>query len=191
VYLHLRRICVVASLLALVLAAPSALAALQNAAPANKLGGYAGYELVATQLAPGIEQKRNAEKVLGQIEANIQKHVAPVVAAWNGKADASAPNKLRLEPVVISLHKPSGANRFWAGGLAGQAKITIKVRIIEVGTDKVIGEPEFYQHANAVAGAWTIGATDNLMLDRVAKLVAEYLVGNYEQPVGGKSGYED
>jgi hypothetical protein len=57
--------------------------------------------------------------------------------------------------------------------------------------EKVIGEPEFYQHANAVAGAWTIGATDNLMLDRVAKLVAEYLVGNYEQPVGGKSGYED
>lgn len=190
-YRHLRQSCLMASIAALVLAAPIVLAALQNAAPANKLSGYAGYELAPTQLAPGIEQKRNAEKVLGQIETNVQKHVAPVVSTWNSKADAAAPTKLRLEPIVISLHKPSRANRFWAGGLAGQARVTIKLRIVEVGTDKVVGEPEFYQHANANAGAWTVGATDNLMLDRVAKLIAEYLVGNYEQAVGGKSGYED
>jgi hypothetical protein len=79
-YRYSRQSCFIASIAALLLAAPFAFAALQNAAPANKLSGYAGYELMPTQLAPGIEQKRNAEKVLGQIEANVQKHVAPVIS---------------------------------------------------------------------------------------------------------------
>jgi hypothetical protein len=177
--------------LILLLSSPSLLlAAPENPPPANKLGGYAGYELAAMQLEPDLAAKKNADKVLAAVEANMQKHVTPLIVEWNGRGESNASSKLLIQPRIVSLHKPSGANRFFAGAFSGQSRIIIKVRIEEQGTQKLLAEPEFYQHANALAGAWTVGATDNLMLERVTKLIATYLKDNYEAAVGGKTGYE-
>jgi hypothetical protein len=162
-----------------------------NAPPANKLAGYAGYELAAVQMEADIAANKNADKVLARVNESMRKEVEPILIDWNAKAASAAnTNKLLLEPRIISLHKPSGANRFFAGAFSGQSRIVVKVRIVEQPSGKLIGEPEFYQHANAIAGAWTVGATDNKMLDRIATLVAGYLRGNYEQAVGSETGYE-
>jgi hypothetical protein len=66
----------------------------------------------------------------------------------------------------------------------------MKVRITEQPSGKVIGEPEFYRRANAMAGAWTFGAHDNAMLQKIAGLLANYLTANYSEAVGGETGFE-
>jgi len=168
-----------------------AFAAPQNPPPAKKFAGYAGYDLSAMQIDPELAEKKNADKVLAKVQASMHKHVQPLVDSWNGSADAAAADRLRIEPRIVSLHKPSGANRFFAGAFAGQSRIIVKVRIVEAQAGALIAEPEFYQHANALGGAWSIGATDNAMLERVTELIATYLRTNYDTPVGGATGYEN
>jgi hypothetical protein len=83
-----------------------------------------------------------------------------------------------------------GAVPAGVGIVQGDGKIVINVRIVEQPSGKVIATPEFYQRASAIAGAWTLGAHDNSMLQRVTALVANYLSGNYNEAVGGATGYE-
>jgi hypothetical protein len=160
----------------------------KNPPPANKLQGYAGYELKAVTLNPELAGKKNIDKVVARVEEHLKVKAGAVVSGWS--ADAANSQKLVIEPHIESLHKPSGANRFFAGAAAGNSRILLKVKITEQPSGKVIGEPEFYRHANAVAGAWTMGAHDNVMLEKVAALVAGYLSANYTEAVGGDTGFE-
>ncbi len=163
----------------------------KNPPPANKLQGYAGYEIKPVTLAPDMADKKNVEKVVAKVDENVQQSVAPILKEWNGSA-ASAANKQKvlIEPAIVSVHKPSGANRFFAGAMAGSSHIVMKVKITEQPSGKVIAEPEFYRRANAMAGAWTFGAHDNAMLQKIAGLLANYLTANYTEAVGGDTGYE-
>ena len=81
-------------------------------------------------------------------------------------------------------------SRFWVGAFAGEGYIVMRVRISEQPSGKVVAEPEFYRRANAMAGAWTMGAHDNAMLQRTAGLLANYLTENYTAAVGGQTGFE-
>jgi len=95
---------------------------------------------------------------------------------------------LVLEPRVVSLRFIGGAKRFWAGAFAGDSRVIIVVRIVEQPGDRVLGEPQFYQQANAMAGAWSFGAHDNTMLSRVVDLATNYCKANFDSAVGGPSG---
>jgi hypothetical protein len=165
--------------------------AAKNPAPANKLQGYAGYEIKPVTLAADEADKKNVDKVVAKVEENIQQSVGPILKDWNASA-ASATNKSKIliEPAIVSVHKPSGANRFFAGAMAGNSHIVMKVKITEQPSGKVIAEPEFYRRANAMAGAWTFGAHDNAMLQKIAGLLANYLTANYTEAVGGDTGWE-
>lgn len=166
------------------------LAAPQNPPPANKLGGYSGYELKPVTLAPDLSDKKHVEKVVAKVEESFQQSVAPIVKDWNASVHGGSVQKLVIEPRITLLHKPSGANRFFAGAFAGDGKIVVKMKITEQPSGKVIAEPEFYRRASAMVGAWTVGGHDNAMLQKVAGLAANYLSGNYKEAVGGETGYE-
>lgn len=163
----------------------------KNPPPTNKLQGYAGYEIKPVALAPDMAGKKNVDKVVAKVEENVQQSVTPILKEWNTSA-AAASNKstILIEPAIVSVHKPSGANRFFAGAMAGSGHVVMKVKITEQPSGKVIGEPEFYRRANAMAGAWTFGAHDNAMLQKIAGLLANYLTSNYTEAVGGDTGYE-
>lgn len=175
---------------ALLAAAPATHAAPQNPPPARKLAGYASYELKPMAIDPALSDKKNAEKVLATVQEHAERTLAPIVAKWNAEA-ASAPSsgKLVIEPRITALHKPSGATRFFAGALAGDGRIVITVKIHD-DAGAVVAEPEFYRRANAMAGAWTVGAHDNAMLGKAVGLIADYLNANYSEAVGGATGYE-
>ena len=177
-------------LVAALIASAAAWATPTNPPPAHKLQGYAGYELKAVTFDPSLADKKNVDKVVAKIEENLQQTVAPIVKQWNESATAGAKEKLVIEPAIQSIHKPSGANRFFAGAMAGSSHVVMKVKITEQPSGKVVGEPEFYRRANAMAGAWTFGAHDNAMLQKIAGLLANYLTANYTEPVGGDTGYE-
>jgi len=161
-----------------------------NPAPAHKLQGYSGYELKALTVDSTVGDKKNLDKVVSKVDESLHQNVDPILANWNGTPDASNAQKLVIEPHLTDLHKPSGATRFFAGAMAGDGYIKVKVVITEQPSGKVVAEPEFYRRANAMAGAWTMGAHDNAMLEKIAALVGGYLNANYSEAVGGATGYE-
>ena len=55
---------------------------------------------------------------------------------------------------------------------------------------EVIAEPAFYQHANKMGAAWSMGGTHKAMLVRIGTLAADYLNVNYSAAVGGPTGKE-
>jgi hypothetical protein len=195
--MQLARLSVSALSIALLLIASSPLAALaaegpQNPAPARKLGGFTRYELKPMTIAPELTSKKNSDKVISTLQEHLERNVAPIIAQWNAEAGTAPESSetLVIEPRVTSLHKPSGATRFFAGAFAGDGRIVVKVRIVEAGSGNVIAEPEFYRRAAAMAGAWTVGGHDNAMLGKVIGLVADYLNANYTTAAGGPTGYE-
>jgi hypothetical protein len=165
-----------------------ALAGPPNPAPANKLQGYSGYELKALTVDPTVGEKKNLDKVVAKVDESLHQKVSPILESWNAQPDAKASQKLVIEPHLIDLHKPSGATRFFAGAMAGDGYIRVKVVIAEQPSGKVVAEPEFYRRASAIAGTWTMGAHDNAMLEKMAGLVAGYLSANYTEAVGGETG---
>jgi hypothetical protein len=172
---------------ALALAFP-AFAQIQNPPAVNKLQGYSGYELKPVTLNTELAGKKNVDKVVSKVDEELKKNVGAVLTGWT--PDSANPQKLVFEPRIESLHKPSGATRFFAGAAAGSGRILMKVKITEQPSGKLIGEPEFYRHANAVAGAWTFGAHDNAMLEKVTQLFANYLSANYTETTTTQTGFE-
>jgi hypothetical protein len=162
-----------------------------NPPPANKLQGYAGYELKPTSLADDQASRKNVDKVVAKVDENLRNNVAPIIAEWNAAAaSATSKEKIVIAPHIVGVKKSSGATRFFAGALSGNSYIVMRVKITEQSSGKLIAEPEFYRRANAMAGAWTFGAHDNAMLQKIASLLANYLTANYTAAAGGETGWE-
>ena len=60
-------------------------------------------------------------------------------------------------------------------------------KVTDQQTGKVIDQPEFLQRSSAGAG-FALGVADNMMLVRVGELVAEYIIRNHKEAVGGPTG---
>jgi hypothetical protein len=163
----------------------------QNPPPVNALGGYDAYELAPIAMDPPLAGDAGKEKAKGKIQEHMNNETAPIIAQWNTDAAGSARGqKLVLEPRIEKLKVVSGGARFWAGALAGDSYVVMKLKIVEQPSGNLIAEPEFYQRAAAMSGAWTIGGQDKDMMHRIVLLTNKYLQENYVQAVGGPTGYD-
>lgn len=112
----------------------------------------------ATQPAPGT----------GSNTQNIQE------ATQTAPGASSNARTLLIEPLIEEIKFIGGAARFWVGAMAGSSAVLMKVTYRDKATGEVIAEPEFYQKGNAFGGGWSIGGTDNLMLENVARDICNY-----------------
>ncbi len=162
----------------------------QNPPPANALAGYDKYELAPLAMGPPYAGDAGKEKARARIQEFITAETGGIVAQWNTDAAASMRGQaLAIEPRIEKLKVVSGGARFWAGAMAGDSYVVIRVKLVEQPSGIMLAEPEFYQRAAAMSGAWTIGAQDKDMLHRIVLLMNQYLQTNYEQAVGGPTGY--
>jgi hypothetical protein len=158
-----------------------------NPAPAMPLNAFQRFEIQPISMdAPFAGQKSN-EAAKASMQANLDLEATPVLAEWNAKPTDGAVRTLKIEPTIRHIKFISGATRFWAGGLAGGSAVLVTVKLTDASTGEVVAEPEFYQHADKIAGAWTFGATDKAMLIRVTRMIADYLRSNYSTAVGGQT----
>jgi hypothetical protein len=163
-----------------------------NPPPTTKLSGHVRYEIQPLQMgAPYAGQEAN-EKAKAKIQEFLSSEIGPLLELWNQAAAASAESQttLVLFPEVQSIKFISGGKRFWTGAFSGSSHVILKLTLREQPAGTVIGDPQFYQRANAVSGAWTFGAQDNDMLRRIVVVLKSYLEANYNEAVGGASGYE-
>lgn len=162
-----------------------------NPPPAEPFANFTRIQVGAVRLAREYAGKGSNDRALAKIQENLTARTAPLLARWNGDADTKAPKRtLLVDPVVTELKFIDGNARFWAGPMAGSSAVILRVRITEYETGRLIATPEFYARADSMGGTWTIGATDNVMLVRIAGRLAEYLEANYDRAVGGPSGVD-
>ena len=163
----------------------------QNPPPAGALAGYDRYELAPLAMGPPYAGDAGKEKARARIQEFLTAETGAIVAQWNeAAAGAARGQSLLLEPRIEKLKVVSGGARFWAGAMAGDSYVVIRLRISEQPAGTLLAEPEFYQRAAGMSGAWTIGAQDKDMLHRIVLLMNRYLQSNYQEAVGGPTGYD-
>jgi hypothetical protein len=162
---------------------------LDNPTPAAPLNTYATYELrPLTLMKPYAGQGAN-EKAAAKIREHIDAHLVPILTAWSTAGTAAGKSgTLVVEPVIEQIKFIGGATRFWAGAMAGSSYVVMRLKISDSASGNVIAEPEFFQRAAAMSGAWTVGGQDNDMLQRIVTVATAYLTANYESAVGGPTG---
>lgn len=151
-----------------------------NPPPKRALADFEQFEVRRITAAPGVGE----EAAMAKIQQNLDQKLGPLVGRWT-KPEGDT---LVIEPMVQELKFVGGGARFFAGSLAGSSAVRMTVRLTDKATGEVIAEPEFYQRAQAVGGAWSVGGTDNAMLVRITSVVQDYLASNYAKPVGGPTG---
>jgi len=177
--------------IAMLAVSTAAIAEPQNPAPANALAGYDSYQLSPLAMGPPYAGDEGKEKAKARIQEFMTTETGAIVEQWNkDAADAGRGQSLVLEPRIEKLKVVSGGARFWAGAFAGDSYVVIRLKIVEQPSGTVVAEPEFYQRAAAMSGAWTIGAQDKDMLHRIVVLMNHYLQANYNEAVGGPTGYD-
>jgi hypothetical protein len=177
--------------LALLAVATVAVAEPQNPSPSNALAGYDGYQLSPLAMGAPYAGDEGKEKARARIQEFMTQETGAIVEQWNkDAAGADRGQTLLLEPRIEKLKVVSGGARFWAGAFAGDSYVVIRLRIVEQPSGTVVAEPEFYQRAAAMSGAWTVGGQDKDMLHRIVLLMDHYLQANYSDAVGGPTGYD-
>ncbi len=162
----------------------------QNPPPINPLAGYDKYELSPIAMGPPYAGDEGKEKAKAKIQDHMSTEIDPVLSQWNTAAAGNARGQsLVIEPRIEKLKVVSGGARFWGGALAGDSYVVMKLRITEQPSGVLVAEPEFYQRAAAMSGAWTFGGQDKDMMHRIALITKQYLLDNYEKAVGGPTGY--
>jgi hypothetical protein len=162
-----------------------------NPAPAEKLSAFSAFELEPVTLASAYVGKGKNDKALLKIQENVAARMTPLIKSWNDAGAGVSPKRtLVIRPQVTEFKFINGSARFWVGPMAGSSAVVLKATISEKESGRVLATPTFYARAEAWGGAFTFGATDNVMLVRIAGRLSDYLAANYAAAVGGPSGFE-
>ncbi|HVW20209.1 MAG TPA: hypothetical protein VHC86_03260 [Opitutaceae bacterium] len=163
----------------------------KNPPPAERFADFSHFEL-APILLPAVYRGQDAnEEALKKIQANVSSTMTPVLARWNAAGGQKGNGRtLLVEPSIREIKFLNATVRVWTGALSGSSAVILDARITEKETGRLIAAPEFYARAAAMGGAWTFGATDNVMLLRIANRLTGYLQANFDVAVGGPTGVD-
>lgn len=125
---------------------------------------------------------------IAKISTYAQQCVGGTLYGWENHSQSS--RTLVVELQIEELKFVGGGARFFAGALAGSSAVVMRMKLTDKQTGRVIADPEFYQRAAAMGGAWSFGGTDHGMLARIATVAQEYLQRNYTQAIGGPTGLD-
>ena len=145
--------------------------------PANRLSTYSTFELLPATRSPSIEENDDKIEYANKLEGLLDAQLRPLFAQW--AASGQGQGTLRIQPQFETIKIVSGSARFWGGALAGSSTIDITLELVDAGTGIVIGRPRIMRSANAMAGGWSVGATDQNLLYYIADIAQQYMVANY------------
>ncbi|MGE5491826.1 MAG: hypothetical protein ACM31P_11155 [Actinomycetota bacterium] len=158
-----------------------------NPPPAERFSSFDRFELKRVQLSPTYAGDGANQRAAAKIQQYFDERLQPTVTGWN-RDGKGGERTLLIEPRIEQIKFIGVGARIWAGPLAGSSAVVMKVKYTDKSTGKVIAEPEFFQRAAAMSGAFTVGGQDNAMLARIVTLAANYNANNFSQPVGGETG---
>jgi hypothetical protein len=120
---------------------------------------------------PQASKDAQAEKdALTKIDAHLHEKISALPMPGEGLNVGG--HALKIEPYVVKLKFVDGGTRFFAGAFAGSSAVVMQLKLIDEATNEVVAQPEFFQRAAAMGGAWSIGGTGNGMPERIASVAA-------------------
>lgn len=159
-----------------------------NPPPVDKFSNFSRFELRDISISPEYSDHDANIQAKNKIQETLQSRLDQHLSAWNQSQHPTERGTLIIEPNIVQIKFIGGGARFMAGALAGSSAVNMEVIYKEQETGEIIANPQFYQHAAAMSGAYSIGAADNAMLERIANLIADYTIANYTSAVGGSTG---
>ncbi len=156
----------------------------QNPPPSEPFKNFGQFKLHPVAPNPADEKDDANQRATQKIDEELQSTLGAQLLRW----DKGEGRTLEIEPRVEEIKFVSGGKRFWAGAFAGSSAVVMQVNFKDADTGNTIAAPTFYQHASAMSGAFSIGGADNAMLYRIAEIINDYVVRNYENAVGGPTG---
>jgi hypothetical protein len=148
-------------------------------APSVALSSYGKFELKPIQLSDAVQRESNKVLAAQQLDATVRSRLEPLLAEW--AAGGRGGKTLVIQPRVESIRIIGGANRFFAGALAGDSHIDMDLELKDATTGAVIAKPRVHRSSNAMAGGWSVGATDRNLPNYMAEIWRQYLSDNYKK----------
>jgi hypothetical protein len=158
-----------------------------NPPPSQPFSAFSKFAVSPITMGAPYKGQEANEKALKKIQQNFDLRVNPKIETWAANAGASG-RTLRIEPYIQDIKFINATARVWGGAFSGSSAVVLRMKLIDASSGAEIAHPQFFQRAAAMGGAWTLGATDNNMLVRIAELASNYLETNYKAAVGGPTG---
>ena len=163
-----------------------------NPPPLEAFSAFNTFELKPVNMQDGCSKQSGADSAFQGVQGRLGKILTPVLTEWNQrKKPETATRRLIIEPFCTDAKMIGTAKRIFTGPLSGSSAVVMRVRYTDAASGRVVAEPEFYQRAFAMGGAYSFGGTDSNMLTRMTTLITEYTKNNYRIAVGGPTGVED
>ena len=140
----------------------------------KKLSTFQAVQMKAITISPAFAKAGANQKAAKKINENLVKEMKLVLPNLLDADKPAAPGTLVITPVIEEIKFIGGFARFMVGGMAGSSAVLMKVTYTDADSGAVVGDPEFYRAANAFGGAYSMGATDNMMLAEIARDIASY-----------------
>ncbi len=156
-----------------------------NPPAAEALKNFQKFQIKPVSVLPPFNEKGTTESAVAHLEANMRLRSTQRVKEW-GEASSTGGRTLVIEPVIEHIRFVTPARRVFLGVLMGSSHVDMKLRLIDGDTGQIIGEPRFYQHANAGAAGWAFGAVDRALVIRLSNMIDAYLRDNYDQPAASR-----
>lgn len=146
-------------------------------APSTPLSSFGQVELKPMEMGPDVARDSAKVAVAKDLDAKLQAALQGFLADWNAQRTKTAAGgrTLIIQPRVVNLRMIGGANRFFAGAFAGESSIDMYLDLKDASTGAAVGNPRIIRNSGAMAGAWSVGATDRNLLDYIADIAARYL----------------
>jgi hypothetical protein len=163
----------VAALLALV-AGP----AWAEDAASRAVASYSRFEL--RELRSTVEVQ---PKVINKITTEIRLRLDESLARWN--QEGSLPGHagtLAIEVEILQMKFVSGGKRFFVGAMAGGSSCAAAAKLVDAERGELVARKVFGEMSGGRKGAHTMGATDNLMLDRLAANISAWVIEQHSLP---------
>ena len=84
-----------------------------------------------------------------------------------------------VRPELAQLRVVSGGARLFAGLFTGSSFITIDLVLTDAETDTQLIKTRIKKEASGFGGFWSLGQTDENLLDYMANIVHQYMVESY------------
>ena len=157
-----------------------------NPPPGEPFANFQRFELRDLTVAQQYDVPANRDAA-AKLDAGLKTKVGGILELWN-QEPRGAGRGLVVEPILEQVKVVSTAKRIWGGAFGGSSAVVLKMRYTDQASGQVIADPTFYQHAKALAAAYTFGVADKAMLTRLPELVSNYTTANYREAIGGPSG---
>lgn len=158
--------------------------ALQEAArmpsTAVPLSGYNKFELKKMALSNAVAADEGKVAAADTLDSLLQSKISLLLNQWEINAkDKGSEKMLVIQPILQRLRIVSGGARFWVGAMAGDSEIDMDLVLTDGKSGEQIGTARVNRDADAYAGGWSVGATDQNLDDYIVEIAYQYLVNNY------------